>query len=195
MRFLLGILLLVAAISGLRAQDHDAAPVPATSGADFCAGVEKETFRLVNAYREDHQLPPLKWSDSITQVARAHSKDMATGACDFGHDGFRDRVNHLKGVMAGFNGAGENVLMTSELAGAAKSAVALWLKSPHHLENIRGDYNYSGLGVWQDKDGAIYFTQIFMKFSPVTEEAQAAPEPGLMTPFGMLAGASTRARP
>jgi uncharacterized protein YkwD len=188
MRFLLSLLLLAAAISGLRAQDHD-------SGTDFRAGVEKETFRLVNQYREEHQLPPLVWSDSIAKVARAHSKDMATGDCDFGHDGFRDRVNKLSKVMAGFNGAGENVLMTSDPSDVAKNAVALWLKSPHHLANIRGDYNYSGLGVGQDKNGVIYFTQIFMKFSPVTEEAQAAPEPGLITPFGMLATPNPRARP
>ena len=195
MRLLLSLLLLAAVSSGLPAQDHNSGPVPVTSGTDFRTSVEKETFRLVNAYREDHFLPLLKWSDSITQVARAHSKDMATGACDFGHDGFRSRVNQLKSVMAGFNGAGENVLMTSDPAGAAQSAVALWLKSPHHLENIRGDYNYSGLGVWQDKDGVIYFTQIFMKFSPVTQEAQAVPSPGLMTPFGMLVAPNTRARP
>lgn len=187
MRFLLSILLLAAAISGLHAQDHDS--------ADFRASLEKETFRLVNQYRQDQQLPPLAWSDSIAKVARAHSKDMATGDCDFGHDGFRDRINKLSKVMAGFDGAGENVLMTSDLTDVAKSAVALWLKSPHHLANIRGDYNYSGLGVWQDKNGVTYFTQIFMKFSPVTEEAQTAPEPGLMTPFGMLATPNTRARP
>ncbi len=195
MRCLLGIFLLIVAVSSLHAQDHDAAPVPVTNSADMRASVEKETFRLVNTYREDHLLPALKWSDSIAQVARAHSKDMATGACDFGHDGFRDRINKLKNVMTGFNGAGENVLMTTELIGAAQNAVALWLKSPHHLANIRGDYNYSGLGVWQDKDGTIYFTQIFMKFSPVTQEAQAAPEPGLITPFGMLATPNTRAKP
>ncbi len=85
--------------------------------------------------------------------------------------------------------------MSSDLDGVARTAVGLWLKSPHHLENICGDYNYSGLGVWQDKNGAIYFTQIFMKFSPVTEEASTAPPPGLVTPFGMLAMPNTRARP
>jgi uncharacterized protein YkwD len=195
MRFFFSILLLAAAFTGLRAQNHDATPGATASGPDFCAGVEKETFQLVNQYRVEHLLPPLTWSDSIAKVARNHSNDMATGACDFGHDGFRDRVNHLSKVMSGFNGAGENVLMTSQLTGTAQSALALWLKSPHHLANIRGDYNYSGMGVWQGKDGALYFTQIFMKFAPVTEEAQAAPEPGLMTPFGMLATPNTRARP
>jgi uncharacterized protein YkwD len=135
------------------------------------------------------------WDDAIAKVARAHSKDMASGAADFGHDGFRERVNHLRSVMGGFQGAGENVLMTTDLTEVPRNAVALWLRSPHHLANIRGDYNYSGLGVWQDKNGVIYFTQIFMKFTPPTEEAKTAPPPELVTPFGMLAPGNTRAKP
>jgi uncharacterized protein YkwD len=187
MRFLLGFFLFIAVTcAGLHAQ---------TSGPDFRAGVEKETFLLVNQYRFAHGLPALEWDETIAKVAREHSKDMATGAVDFGHDGFRDRINRLRNEMTGFGGAGENVLMSSDLNDVAKTAVGLWLKSPHHLENIRGDYNYSGLGVWQDKDGVMYFTQIFLKFSPVTEEASAAPPPGIVTPFGMLLAPNTRARP
>jgi len=178
-------LLVLAASSRLEAQQ---------TGADFRDAVERQTFQLVNDYRKANFLAPLVWDDAIAKVARAHSKDMATGDVDFGHDGFRDRVSHLRNVMGGYQGAGENVLMTSDLSDVAKSAVALWLRSPHHLENIRGNFNYSGLGVWQDKNGVIYFTQIFMKFTPQTEEAQAAP-PAVVTPFGMLAAPNTRARP
>jgi uncharacterized protein YkwD len=164
-----------------------------TSGPDFRSAVEKQTFLLINQYRKAHDLPALGWDIAIAKVARAHSKDMATGEVDFGHDGFRDRVDSLKSVMTGFRGAGENVLMTSNLDQVAQNAVTLWLHSPHHLENIRGDYNYSGLGVWQDKEGTIYFTQIFMKFAPETEETQAAPPPSiLVTPFGFLANPETR---
>jgi len=188
--------LMVGAASGARAQTPDTSS-SLTKGADFRAGVEKETFFLVNQYRKANDMLPLVWDETIAKVARAHSKDMATGEVDFGHDGFRERVNKLRTVMTGYAGAGENVLMTSELDGVAKSAVALWLKSPHHLENIRGDYNYSGLGVWQDKDGVIYFTQIFMKFAPQMEETESAPavETGVETPFGMLGAANIRARP
>jgi len=166
----------------------------AQDGADFRSSLEKQTFFLVNQYRKSNELPPLAWDDTIAKVARDHSKDMATGEVDFGHGGFGDRVSQLKTVKTGFRGAGENVLMTSDPDDAARKAVALWLRSPHHLENIRGDFNYSGLGVWRDKDGVIYFTQIFMKFAPTTEQAEAAP-PGIVTPFGMLTAPDTRARP
>jgi uncharacterized protein YkwD len=163
-----------------------------TSGPDFRSQVEKETYFLINDYRKTHGLPLLTWSDEIAKAARAHSKDMATGDVDFGHEGFKDRVGHLKTMMPGFRGAGENVLMSSELEGVAKSAVALWLRSPHHLENIRGDFNYSGLGVWQDKDGVIYFTQIFMKFVAPPAQATDNTPPAVNAPFGLLASPETR---
>ena len=165
--------------------------VSETGSLDFRSGVEKETFILVNDYRKTSQLPLLAWDDQIAKAARAHSKDMATGEVDFGHEGFRERVSDLKNVMTGFRGAGENVLMTSDLTEVARNAVTLWLHSPHHLENIRGDFNYSGLGVWQDKDGTIYFTQIFLKFAPATEEAQVA-APSVIMPLGLLASPYTR---
>ena len=48
----------------------EAAPVisASASGSDFRASVEKETFRLVNQYREDHQMAPLAWSELAPNV-------------------------------------------------------------------------------------------------------------------------------
>jgi uncharacterized protein YkwD len=163
-----------------------------TRGPDFRAQVEKETFIFVNQYRKESDLPALKWSDAIAREARAHSKDMATGEVDFGHEGFNDRVGHIKDVMSGIWSAGENVLFTSNLDSVARTAVTLWLHSPHHLKNIRGDYNYSGLGVWQDKNGVIYFTQIFVNVKPPEQESAASSQSGVISPFGFLAPPETR---
>jgi uncharacterized protein YkwD len=193
-RWLVMLLYLIgAAFSCVKAQTPDGTTTH--TGVDFRSEVEQQTFFLVNQYRKSHDMTPFVWSDDIAKVARLNSKDMATGEVDFGHEGFSDRVAKLRTVMTGFRGAGENVLMTSELDDVAKTAGALWLHSPHHLENIRGDFNYSGMGVWQDKDGVIYFTQIFMKFAPLPVQAQAALDSGIITPFGMLAAPNTRARP
>jgi len=180
----------LAAFSGLGAQETHA-PGSAASGADYRSGLELETFSLINQYRKASNLPPLIWDGAITRIARGHSQDMATGEVDFGHDGFGDRVSRLKAAMAGFRGAGENVAMTENLDQVARNAVAMWLHSPHHLENIRGDYNYSGLGVCQNKNGAIYLTQIFLKVERPEQQAQAAPA----TLFGMLAMPRTRSGP
>lgn len=147
------------------------------TGPDFLRAVEQQTFLLINQERKGSDLPALKWNDGIAKLAQAHSKDMATGAVEFGHTGFGGRVEKMKALMEGFRGAGENVLMTDNADEAPKRAVELWLKSPHHLKNIKGDYNYSGMGVWQDKDGALYFTQIFLKIEAPTAEAEAKPVP------------------
>jgi len=191
-RFFLSVTFLVLAMcSGAEAQQTRGS-TSETSGPDFRSEVEKETFILVNQYRKASDLPLLTWSEGIAKIARAHSKDMATGEVDFGHDGFSDRVTNLKAVLPGVWGAGENVLFTSDLDDVAKRALTMWLHSPHHLKNILGDYNYSGLGVWQDKDGTIYFTQIFVKTQPPTQAAQAEPTPSVVAPFGMLAAPQTR---
>lgn len=169
----------------------ESTPAPAT---DYRSSVEQETFGLINQYRRDNKMPPLRWDAEIARVARVHSRDMAMKEVGFGHDGFDGRVDKLKSIKVGFGGAGENVLRTDDPDQLAQRAVALWLKSPAHLHNIRGDYNYSGLGIWIDKDGGIYFTQLFFKFQPRAEAAQAEPkpEPKVESPFGLLAPPSTR---
>jgi len=152
--------LFLAAVCGVRVNAQMFAEL---GGSDFQHDVEKQTFTLINQYRNQDGLTPLKWNDDIAKIARAHSRDMATGDADFGHDGFGDRVVQMKTLIAGFRGAGENVLFTSELDQVAQRAVQMWVHSSHHLKNIRGDYNLSGIGVWQAKDGALYFTQLFLK--------------------------------
>jgi uncharacterized protein YkwD len=156
--FLLAFLVSVGCVQPL-----DAQAFASIGSSSFQHDVEERTFQLINQYRDHNGFPPLKWNDAIAKIARAHSRDMATGDVDFGHGGFDDRVDQLKDLLAGFQGAGENVLYTSQLDQVAERAVQMWLHSPHHLKNIRGDYNFSGIGVWQSKDGTLYFTQLFLK--------------------------------
>jgi uncharacterized protein YkwD len=177
------------------AQEPSFSPVGTGKNLEFRNGLEQEAFFLVNGYRKKNKLLPFFWNSDIAQVAREHSRDMATGKIDFGHDGFNGRVDRLKTVMVQLKGCGENVLKTDDPDQAARNAVALWLRSPAHLHNIQGDYNYSGLGVWMDKDGVIYFTQIFVKVDPRVESAQAAPAMQVTSPFGLLAPVGTRPQP
>ena len=152
----------LAAATGARATPESAL---STTGSDFERTLERQTFALINQYRAKDDLPALKWHEGIAGIARAHSRDMATGGVDFGHSGFGDRVDQMKLLVAGFEGAGENVLYTDNLNDLAERAVQMWLHSPHHLRNIRGDYNLSGIGVWESPSGAIYFTQLFLKIA------------------------------
>jgi len=192
MRFSITIAILALAVfCGLAASPVRGADQAAADDA-FGGALEAQTFALVNQYRHANHLPTLVWDGAIAKTARAHSRDMATGDVDFGHDGFSGRISHLRLVLQGLKGAGENVLVTDNPDQVARKAVDLWLRSPHHLENIRGDYNYSGLGIWQNAKGEIYFTQIFVRLVQPSEEAQQAPQPEVDTPFGMLASPETR---
>ena len=128
--------------------------------------LEHATFDLVNHYRTQHGLPPMAWNAAVAAQALRHSRDMASGACDFGHDGFGDRVDALRDQLTGLGAAGENVFETSDPSDLALSAVNHWLNSPPHLHNIRGDFTLSGLGIARSPDGVWYFTQIFIKIRP-----------------------------
>jgi uncharacterized protein YkwD len=149
------------------------APAQTSATVELSPDLERQTFDLINAYRTAQDLPPLAWNGGIAEMARRHSRDMATGAVDFGHGGVDDRMRELRGLFAGMRGGGENVFESDDPHEIARAAVATWLKSPPHLHNIRGDFNYSGLGLWRSKDGTYYFTQIFVKVPPA-----AAPEEG-----------------
>jgi uncharacterized protein YkwD len=156
--------------------------------------LEKETFSLINEYRKAHDLPVLKWSDQIVQVARSHSKDMATGVVDFGHEGFSQRAVLLRADMVGANGVGENVFMAEGNSDqeTVQLAVTTWLHSPHHLANIRGDFNYSGVGISKAQDGTLYFTQIFVKIQPRAQPVTDVPPLKVISPFNYLADPKTR---
>ena len=108
-----------------KAQDQDApSPAPAAAGgADYRNSLEQETFYLINQYRKSQDLPALHWDGSITKVARGHSREMADGEVDFGHDGFQQRVKLLRGEITGLRGAGENIFKTDDPEQVAQKAV------------------------------------------------------------------------
>lgn len=171
-------------------------PVPQTRGEKQMA-LERQVFALINEYRHDHELPALSWNDAIAGAARGHSRDMAEGRVDFGHDGFSDRIGHLRDALGRVAGAGENVLLTDDPRDLARSAVTEWLHSPPHLHNIRGNFSYSGIGVWESADGTIYFTQIFLRLAPALPPETAAgtgiifPGPAMIIGPGNVAARSS----
>jgi uncharacterized protein YkwD len=179
--------------SAVKAQNSASLTITTEISAKDRSALEQQTFYLVNEYRKANQLPVLKWSGDIADVARGHSKDMADSKVGFGHEGFSKRVSLLGTKMVGLMGAGENVLKTDDPNDVAQQAVKIWLNSPHHLANIRGDFNYSGLGIWKDGTGMIYFTQIFVKLQPkALPVTDAAAAPQVVSPYTYLAPPSTR---
>ena len=124
------------------------------------SSMENAILANVNAYRRSKGLGALQMLSVATQQAYNHSRNMATGRTAFGHDGFDARVDAIRASIGSVYGWAENVAYGNL---SAKGVVDVWLNSPGHRKNIEGNYNLSGIGVYKDSEGTLYFTQIFLK--------------------------------
>lgn len=120
----------------------------------------QEIFRLINQHRASKGLKPLKLNEAIIKEAEKHSRNMASGAVPFGHDGFNGRSDRLMNGIKNANSAGENVAYSQ---GAPAHVVDNWLNSPVHKKNIEGDYTLTGIGIATAANGQVYYTQIFIR--------------------------------
>ncbi len=123
------------------------------------ANMNSRILELVNEHRQSIGKGALKMIDVASAQAIQHSRDMMNKNTPFGHEGFEDRVDVIKKSVGFINAAAENVAY-GQLT--AEEVVNGWLHSPGHRKNIEGDYNLTGIGVAQNGQGLIYFTQIFV---------------------------------
>ena len=124
--------------------------------------LEKSVFTQINQYRAKRGLKQLNLSEKISQQARIHSQNMATGEVPFSHQGFEQRV---MAIPLKYTSAAENVAYNTGYSNPANEAVSGWLKSPGHLKNLQGKYNLTGVGVATNQKGEVYLTQIFLNVS------------------------------
>jgi uncharacterized protein YkwD len=122
--------------------------------------MSSDILRFVNQHRRSIGLPGLQANSFISSVALGHSRDMLTGRSPFGHDGFKDRIDQIKGRLGTLHVAAENVASGPM---GAREVVDGWLHSPGHRRNIEGDFRLTGIGVATASNGMVYFTQIFIK--------------------------------
>lgn len=123
------------------------------------AQLQQSVLDYMNQYRRGRGLAPLKMMPLITAEALKHSKNMANGRVDFGHDGFEDRADRLMSQIEQSNAIAENVAYGKF---SAQEVVNRWLQSAGHRKNIEGKFNLTGVGIIKRSDGYIYFTQIFL---------------------------------
>jgi uncharacterized protein YkwD len=176
-----GVLMMTGASLGLAAHARSTTPIAPTlqaaptsmmraqpiapriaQAAPNTATLEQAVFKQINDYRASQKLAPLVLDSRISTQARQHSQNMANKTVPFGHQGFQQRVQVI-GQAIPFSSAAENVAFNMGFKDPATQAVQGWLKSPGHLQNIRGAFNLTGIGVSQNAKGEVYFTQIFIK--------------------------------
>jgi len=126
---------------------------------------ESKLITLVNGERKKNRLPPLSPWKTLTQYARQHSQNMADGRVDFGHGGFESRAKSIQKAASCYS-VGENVAYCYLYDDPLKKSLEMWVASPHHYENILGDYKETGIGIAYDGDGRCYITQMFAKRRP-----------------------------
>ncbi|MBC7880024.1 MAG: CAP domain-containing protein [Anaerolineae bacterium] len=122
--------------------------------------MEQALYLRVNEYRTAHHLPQLTWDLRISAVARQHSKSMAEGRAPFGHERFSQR---LKLIALPYRAASENVAANSGYEQPDIQAMADWLSSPSHRQNLEGRYSRTGVGIACTADEECFFTQIFIQ--------------------------------
>lgn len=121
----------------------------------------EEIHRQINQYRSSLNLTPLNLNLQVSQIAATHSRDMAQQTVKFSHQGFETRIQRIKNDIS-YRSAAENIAYNQGYSDPASQAVAGWIKSKGHRQNIEGNYNLTGIGVAKNHQGEYYFTQIFI---------------------------------
>ncbi|TAG70427.1 MAG: CAP domain-containing protein [Oscillatoriales cyanobacterium] len=106
------------------------------------------------------KLPPLTVDPRISQIARIHSENMASGKVKFSHDGFEGRA---KAITVPYQSVAENVAYNFGYSDPVGNAVEGWIKSDGHRKNIESQFNLTGIAIAKNAKGEYYFTQLFVR--------------------------------
>ena len=121
-------------------------------------GTAEDVLTYTNAFRKSKGLNDLQSNSALDAIARKHSENMASGKVKFGHDGFAKRNQQAKQDVPGLRYFAENVAFGVP---TGEAAVNLWKNSEGHRKNMLGKFAKIGIGVAKDKNGRIFYTQVF----------------------------------
>jgi uncharacterized protein YkwD len=143
--------------------------------------LERQIHQSVNLQRRSNDRQPLEWDDTLVNLARAHSEDMAKRGY-FKHVNPEGETPMKRLQQAGHNNCrlvGENIYQNNLYSRAITekkrttydwnsmetiTATTLkgWMDSDSHRENIlQNDYTREGVGVAIGSDDKVYITQVF----------------------------------
>ncbi|HLI52492.1 MAG TPA: CvpA family protein [Thermomicrobiaceae bacterium] len=134
-------------------------PFKVTNGLKDSPADEAEMLTLLNQSRRESGLPPLALDQTLTDVARAHSRDMFEQGY-FAHDSPNGSSPFDRMKAAGVNAPamGENLAYAPSVEVAERGL----MRSPGHRANIlSSDFSKVGIGVVVAPNGSKMFTQDF----------------------------------
>ena len=121
------------------------------------SGIVDDVLTYTNEFRASKGLKALTPNEALNRIAQKHSEDMASGKVRFGHDGFSKR-NAAAQKQLSIQYFAENVAYGVP---TGEAVVNLWKNSGGHRANMLGKYAQIGIGVAKDKQGRIFYTQVF----------------------------------
>lgn len=123
---------------------------------------ERQVFHISNANRYKFDLVPMIWNENLSEVARAHSIDMANNNY-FDHTNLKGEspFDRMKNSGLSYRSAAENIAAGQT---TPVDAVETWMNSDGHRKNILSDIQEIGVGIDYDANAAyrIYYTQKFI---------------------------------
>jgi len=130
--------------------------------------LEERLLEEINQARAMNQSPPLRRSESLNAIAKAHSRDMLERGY-FDHRtpeglGLKDRFE--RGRFTNWRRIAENISSSQSCSSfnPIKAAVQGWMNSPGHRHNILDkQMQETGIGIAMDAQGKVfYITQVFV---------------------------------
>lgn len=137
-------------------------PSTSTPTSDEITNLENEVFRLANEERMRADLPALSLDSEIAKVARAKSEDFINNNY-FAHNSpqYGSPFEMLRTFGVNYSAAAENIASGQN---NAKAAINHWMNSAGHRANIlNSTFNKTGVGVARDRNGNLYWTQLFVR--------------------------------
>lgn len=117
----------------------------------------KEVFKLTNQERVNAGLPALTYSDALQKGAMIRAEEIIQSFSHTRPDG--SKFYTVFDDTYAYRMIGENLAAGFT---SASSVVNAWMNSEGHRANILKDgYTQIGIGIKKDKDGRIYWVQIF----------------------------------
>jgi uncharacterized protein YkwD len=123
---------------------------------------ENTILELTNKARAEEKLAPLKLNATLTEVARAHSHNMADkGEMNHVLDG-KNPAERIRAAGYKYSSCAENIAMGENVS--LPEIFEAWMKSKGHRENImKPEFREIGIGIARDPKGRVYYTQEFGK--------------------------------
>jgi uncharacterized protein YkwD len=139
-----------------------ALPLAAEGDAEAARNPRRRVAALVNAYRVDAGLRPLRINRAVHRAAEYHARDQARMRLmtHTGSDG-SDAGHRISRQGYPWSAWGENVAYGYP---SARSVVRAWMRSSGHRANILGrSFRHVGVGVERAGDGLLYWTLDFAR--------------------------------